>query len=83
MYTNIPETDTRHIVNKSLQNNMVDTEITKKLLTWYNTILKKFLETIVFDSIYDTHILIYMIAYHIIFELYVQEQLEGAEKKRT
>jgi hypothetical protein len=41
MYTNIPLTDTRHILNESLQNNVVDTEITKELLTWFDTITKQ------------------------------------------
>jgi hypothetical protein len=41
MYTNIPVGDTRHILNKSLQNNMVDTEVTKELLRWFDTITKQ------------------------------------------
>jgi hypothetical protein len=41
MYANIPLAETRHILNESLENNMVDTEITQELLAWYDTITKQ------------------------------------------
>jgi hypothetical protein len=41
MYTNIPVAETKHILNKAFENNMVETNITQELLTWYDTIIKQ------------------------------------------
>jgi uncharacterized protein (DUF1697 family) len=41
MYTNIPIAETKHILNKALENNRIETSTTQELLSWYDTITKQ------------------------------------------
>jgi hypothetical protein len=41
MYSNIPLAETRHILNNSLEKNMVEPNIKHELLAWYDTITKQ------------------------------------------
>jgi hypothetical protein len=41
MYSNIPITETKHILNNILENNMVNPNIRHELLAWYDAITKQ------------------------------------------
>jgi hypothetical protein len=41
MYTNIPIAETKHILNKALESNGVETNTTQELLSWYDTVTKQ------------------------------------------
>jgi hypothetical protein len=41
MYSNIPITETRHILSNTLENSMVNPNIKQELLAWYNVITEQ------------------------------------------
>ena len=41
MYSNIPITETGHIINDIMEFNLIDPHINQELLTWYDTVTKK------------------------------------------